>query len=76
MSGLSLQLGLATRLRVEKRLVAVENVRRLRKSDMIHNGATPDIQVDPETYRVTADGEPLVCEPATVLPMAQRYFLF
>ncbi len=43
---------------------------------MIHNGATPDIQVDPETYRVTADGELLVCEPATVLPMAQRYFLF
>src|SRR4051795_7298900 len=43
---------------------------------MVHNDATPDIQVDPETYRVTADGELLVCEPATVLPMAQRYFLF
>jgi urease subunit alpha len=75
-SGLSLQNGLAGRLRVAKRLVAVENVRRLRKSDMIHNDATPDIEVDPETYRVTADGEPLVCEPAAVLPMAQRYFLF
>jgi urease subunit alpha len=75
-SGLSLQNGLARRLRVAKRLVAVENVRRLRKSDMIHNDATPDIEVDPETYRVTADGEPLVCEPAAVLPMAQRYFLF
>ncbi|HXW73273.1 MAG TPA: urease subunit alpha [Steroidobacteraceae bacterium] len=75
-SGLSLQHGLAGRLRVAKRLVAVENVRRLRKSDMIHNDATPDIEVDPETYRVTADGEPLVCEPAAVLPMAQRYFLF
>ena len=43
---------------------------------MVHNGATPDIQVDPETYRVTADGELLVCEPAAVLPLAQRYFLF
>ena len=43
---------------------------------MIHNNATPDIQIDPETYRVTADGELLVCEPAKDLPMAQRYFLF
>jgi urease subunit alpha len=75
-SGLSLEKGLAARLRVAKRLVAVENVRRLRKSDMIHNTATPDIRVDPETYRVSADGQPLVCEPATVLPLAQRYFLF
>ena len=43
---------------------------------MIHNGATPDIEVDPETYGSRADGELLACEPATVLPMAQRYFLF
>ena len=43
---------------------------------MIHNGATPRIEVDPETYDVTADGELLVCEPANVLPMAQRYFMF
>ena len=43
---------------------------------MIHNGATPEIEVDPETYEVRADGELLTCEPATVLPMAQRYFLF
>ena len=75
-SGLSLQNGLAERLRVAKRLVAVENVRQLRKSDMIHNDATPDIRVDAETYRVTADGEPLLCEPASELPLAQRYFLF
>ena len=62
---------------VAKEFVAVENVRGgLSKKAMIHNDATPDIQVDPETYRVTADGELLVCEPATVLPMAQRYFLF
>ena len=75
-SALSLQNGLAGRLRVARQLVAVENVRRLRKSDMIHNDATPHIEVDPETYRVTADGEPLVCEPAAVLPLSQRYFLF
>jgi urease subunit alpha len=48
----------------------------VRKSDMVHNGATPKIDVDPETYAVRADGELLVCEPASVLPMAQRYFLF
>ena len=43
---------------------------------MIHNGATPKIEIDPETYDVSADGELLVCEPADKLPMAQRYFLF
>jgi urease subunit alpha len=46
------------------------------KASMIHNWATPDIEVDPETYEVRADGELLTCEPATELPMAQRYFLF
>ena len=46
------------------------------KAAMIHNNATPVITVDPETYAVTADGELLVCEPATELPLAQRYFLF
>ena len=45
-------------------------------NDMVHNSATPDITVDPETYEVTADGELLTCAPAEVLPMAQRYFLF
>jgi len=69
--------GLKARLGVGKELVAVENVRGgISKASMIHNAATPDIQVDPETYRVTADGEWLVCEPASVVPMAQRYFLF
>jgi urease subunit alpha len=64
-------------LGVGKEFVAVENVRGgISKKAMIHNDATPDIQVDPETYRVTADGELLVCEPAQALPMAQRYFLF
>ena len=60
-----------------KQMVAVENVRGgISKESMIHNNATPDIRVDPETYAVTADGELLVCAPATELPMAQRYFLF
>jgi urease subunit alpha len=69
--------GLKARLGLEKEVVAVEDVRGgLSKASMVHNDATPDIQVDPETYRVTADGELLVCEPAKVLPMAQRYFLF
>jgi urease subunit alpha len=69
--------GIKARLGVEKGLLAVENVRGgISKKAMVHNDATPDIQVDPETYRVTADGELLVCEPAKVLPMAQRYFLF
>ena len=69
--------GLRERLGVDKQFVAVENVRGgISKASMIHNDATPDIRVDPETYAVTADGELLVCEPATELPMAQRYFLF
>jgi urease subunit alpha len=69
--------GLARKLKVEKRLVAVENTRGgLRKKSLIHNGATPKIEIDAETYAVTADGELLVCEPADRLPMAQRYFLF
>jgi urease subunit alpha len=69
--------GLAHRLSLGKRLVAVENVRGgISKKSMVHNDATPNIEVDPETYDVRADGELLVCEPADVLPMAQRYFLF
>ena len=59
-----------------KPLVAVSGTRKLQKSDMVHNGATPKIDVDPETYAVRADGELLVCEPASTLPMTQRYFLF
>ena len=68
---------LAKKVGIEKRLVAVENVRGgISKKSMIHNDATPDIEIDPETYRVTADGELLVCEPANELPRAQRYFMF
>jgi urease subunit alpha len=63
-------------LKLFKRLEPVRNVRTLRKSDLIHNDYQPRMEVDPETYEVRADGELLICEPATVLPMAQRYFLF
>jgi urease subunit alpha len=63
-------------LRLQKQLVAVEDCRNVRKTDLIHNSAMPNIEVDPETYEVRADGELLTCEPAATLPMAQRYFLF
>ncbi len=63
-------------LGLQKTLVAVRGCRTVQKSDMVLNDATPAIEVDPETYVVRADGEHLTCEPATVLPMAQRYFLF
>ncbi len=65
-----------TALGLSKPLVAVSGTRSLTKADMVHNGATPEITVDPETYVVKADGVHLVCEPATELPLAQRYFLF
>ena len=69
--------GLDKRLGTAKKMVPVSNTRSgLSKASMIHNSATPHIEVDPETYEVRADGELLTCEPATVLPMAQRYFLF
>jgi urease subunit alpha len=63
-------------LGLSKPLEAVRGTRTLRKADMIHNNGQPVIEVDPETYLVRADGVPLICEPAKVLPMAQRYFLF
>ncbi len=69
--------GLARKLGIDKKLHAVENTRGgISKKSMIHNGATPKIEVDPETYEVRADGELLTCAPAEVLPMAQRYFMF
>jgi urease subunit alpha len=73
----ALDAGLRGRIGTDKAMIAVENVRGgLSKADMIHNDALPHIEVDPETYEVRADGLLLTCEPATVLPMAQRYFLF
>ena len=76
-SGAALDAGLRETLGVEKAMLAVNNTRSgIGKKSMIHNDATPDIEVDPETYEVRANGELLTCEPAEVLPMAQRYFLF
>jgi urease subunit alpha len=73
----ALDAGLGNRLGVAKQLVAVKNTRGgISKKSMIHNDLTPHVEVDPETYEVRADGELLTCEPATKLPMAQRYFLF
>ncbi|MFN0264938.1 urease subunit alpha [Tepidamorphus sp. 3E244] len=69
--------GLKEKLGVEREMIAVENTRGgISKSSMVLNDATPEIDVDPETYEVRANGELLTCEPADVLPMAQRYFLF
>ncbi|MAQ83457.1 MAG: urease subunit alpha [Maritimibacter sp.] len=68
--------GLGGQLGIAKELVAVENTRKIGKSDMVMNAATPSMEVNPETYEVRADGELLTCEPAKELPMAQRYFMF
>ena len=75
-SGASLEKGIAASFELEKRLVAVQGCRAARKSDLIHNSLLPNLEVDPETYEVRADGELLTCEPATSLPLAQRYHLF
>ena len=72
----ALRNGALQKLKLSRPVVAVKNTRKLRKQDMVHNNYQPKIDVDPETYEVRADGERLVCEPAQVLPMAQRYFLF
>jgi urease subunit alpha len=68
--------GVAAGYGLTKRIEPVRACRSLRKQDLKWNDATPAITVDPETYHVTADGEHLTCEPARVLPLAQRYFLF
>jgi len=75
-SGAALKSKALDKMNLQKPLVAVRNTRDLQKHDMVHNDYRPKISVDPETYEVRADGELLACEPATVLPMAQRYFLF
>jgi urease subunit alpha len=75
-SGAALEQAVGQHLGLRKRLVAVKATRALSKKDLRLNDATPLIEVDPETYQVRADGELFTCEPASVLPMAQRYFLF
>jgi urease subunit alpha len=72
----ALDRGLPNQLQLRSRVAAVKHTRTLQKQDLKLNTALPHIEVDPETYQVRADGELLTCEPATVLPMAQRYFLF
>ncbi len=72
----ALESDLAHRVRLERRLVAVRNCRSIQKSDMRLNHYQPVMEVDPQTYEVRADGVLLTCEPAVVLPLAQRYFLF
>ncbi len=67
---------LRKQLGCEKQFIGVDNTRKINKKSMVLNDATPNIEVDPETYEVRADGELLTCAPAEVLPMAQRYFLF
>ncbi|HEX3594119.1 MAG TPA: urease subunit alpha, partial [Polyangiaceae bacterium] len=75
-SGAALEAGIGERLGLSRRLAGVKNTRRIGKRDMIHNAALPSIEVDSQTYEVRADGVLLTCEPAKVLPLAQRYFLF
>jgi urease subunit alpha len=75
-SGAAMETDLGVRLGLRRTLSAVKNTRGIGKRSMIHNDATPVIEVDPETYEVRADGVLLTCQPATILPMAQRYFLF
>jgi urease subunit alpha len=76
LSQAALEADLPRTLGLARRTVAVRGMRALRKTDLIHNDAMPVIEVDPQTYQVRADGVLLTCEPASVLPMAQRYFLF
>ena len=68
--------GVPEHLGLQKTIRAVSGCRDLRKKDMVLNNATPEITVDPQTYRVAVDGEDLTCDPVETLPMAQRYFLF
>jgi urease subunit alpha len=72
----AMQDNVACKLGLQRQVLPVSGIRKIGKRDMILNDATPEVEVDPETYEVRADGQLLTCEPATVLPMAQRYFLF
>ncbi len=75
-SGASLELEIPQKINLQKQVLAVKNTRNINKLSLKLNNALPKIEVDPETYEVRADGELLICEPAHILPMAQRYFLF
>jgi urease subunit alpha len=68
--------GIGQKYGLNKTLSPVKNIRQVRKQHMVHNSALPVMEIDAQTYAVRADGQLLTCEPASVLPMAQRYFLF
>jgi urease subunit alpha len=72
----ALEAGVPQQLGLRKTVSAVRGCRTVKKADMVHNHATPVMAIDAQTYQVRADGQLLTCEPATELPMAQRYFLF
>jgi urease subunit alpha len=73
---LAIQRGVPEQLGLQRMVLPAHDIRAIDKKRMVLNDATPRIEVDPETYEVRADGVHLTCEPATVLPMAQRYFLY
>jgi urease subunit alpha len=75
-SKLSLERNIVQQYGLQKMILPVMNCRNIAKKDMIHNNATPVIEVNPENYEVTVDGQPVTCEPIAVAPLAQRYFLF
>jgi urease subunit alpha len=76
LSKAAIELGVPEKLGLQRRVAAVHTTRAISKADMVHNSGTPHIEVDSQTYEVRADGELITCQPATELPMAQRYFLF
>jgi urease subunit alpha len=76
LSQAAMSAGLPQKLGLKKIARAVRNCRKIGKKDLLHNSATPKIDVDPETYEVRVDGNLITCDPATILPLAQRYFLF
>jgi urease subunit alpha len=75
-SKLSLVKGIVQQYGLKKMILPVMNCRSISKKDMVHNNATPAIEVNPENYEVTVDGRPVTCEPIAIAPLAQRYFLF
>jgi urease subunit alpha len=72
----SLENGTLNNYGLQKKLLPVFNCRNIGKKDLVHNDATPQIDVDPETYEVKVEGKLITCAPAAILPLAQRYFLF
>jgi urease subunit alpha len=68
--------GVQEKYGLQKNVAVAKDIRRIRKQHLVHNDYLPKMEIDPQTYAVRADGQLLTCDPATVLPMAQRYFLF